>query len=393
MTGTNCGIEFGTATLAGVEFEILPSDHSGGRRILTHEYPFRDEHYNEDLGDKPRKWSIKGAFVDIGATQTQSTIRPFGANSLFQNRNQIQEVATGKSFRDKMMEAKAKWTVGGYFNFYEPTENETFQVVLVDWSFSLDSKKLNYVEFTLELVERGKEPYLDNQDNGDAIIVNGTKKYLDSVKKWWFPRFNLYSDIARVFTAYNAVGAYLSNLTRQFIGFGSFLGVTGAVAKVKPTRSQDANFDRLAETYEAVASSDNADQAIAYFRAATEIRITGSVEEEDQAHISALIALGYYFEAVAENASFAEMAMLRERATSLAVSVDDANISLAINAMMTMLGRSAAPPCLETLRGQYHALPLSYQVYGDISRAADIMALSGGVSGAAMNDVVFECQT
>lgn len=359
MTDFNCETPFGVASFAGVEFEILPSDHSGGRRIQTHEYPFRDDHYNEDLGDKPLKWSVKGAFV-------------------------------GENWRDKFTEAKAKWRKGGYYPFFEPTQNETFDAVLIDWSFSLDSKKLNYVEFTLELVERGLEPYLSEGDGAELVTV-GVTRYLDSVQTWWYPRFNIYRDIAKVFSAYDNVRGYLSNLARQFMGIGSFLGANSTIASAQPTRDQAANFNRMADVYESVASLADSGQAISFHRSATEVRITGTVEEEDQAHMSALIALGYYFEALADNATYAEMALFRERAASLKDAVSDPAITLAIDGLLANLGRSASPPCRETITGQYHALPLAYQLYGDVSRAPEIMGLSGGVSGAAMNEVTYEC--
>lgn len=54
--------DYGTAKFKGIEFEILPVTYSGGRRILTHTYPFCDQHYNEDLGDLPEKFSVNDCF-------------------------------------------------------------------------------------------------------------------------------------------------------------------------------------------------------------------------------------------------------------------------------------------------------------------------------------------
>lgn len=359
----DCDVQFGVAMLAGIPFEILPSDNSGGRRIVTNEYPFRDDHYNEVLGDKPQRWSLKGVFVGIG-------------------------------WRDKFTEAKAKWQVSGAVKFFEPTENRTYEVTIVDWSFSLDSKKLNYVEFTIELVEKGLEPYLTGDGNGDEIVAFGLKRYLDGVEKWWYPRFNLYRDIAKVFNAYDNVRGYLSNLNRQFMGIGSLIGVRTSIRAMNATRNQATNFNQAADVFEAVATNAGTDsaQAVAFHRAASEVRITGSIEEEDQANMAALIALGYYFEAIADNATPAELADFRVRAEAIKAAIDDQATTLLVDGLIASLGRAMTVPCRVAMTGQYNALALSYRLYGSVERAPEIIGLSGGVSGAAMNSVVYECQ-
>lgn len=141
--------DYGTAKFKGVEFEILPVKYSGGRRILTHKYPISNQHYNEDLGDLPEKFSIKECFH-------------------------------GKDFHNKFQIAKRIWGIKGDGVYFDPTINRSFQCTLKDWSYDLNNKKLNYIEFTLELVEKANDPYPSNlleligQINGIIDDVIGT---------------------------------------------------------------------------------------------------------------------------------------------------------------------------------------------------------------------------
>lgn len=48
------------ATFRGVQFFIDSSELDGGRRGVTHEYPFRDDPFREDLGRKARSFSVDG---------------------------------------------------------------------------------------------------------------------------------------------------------------------------------------------------------------------------------------------------------------------------------------------------------------------------------------------
>ena len=358
----NCETEFRTASFAGVPFEILPSEHSGGRRIVTNEYPFVDDHYNEDLGDKPLKWSIKGKFV-------------------------------GDGWRDRLTEAKAKWRKSGAGKFFEPTENTTFDCVLIDWSFSLDSALLNAVEFTLELVEKGLEPYLNLGSSPAQAAATELDRYIAGLSQWYRSRFDLYGSMAEVFRGYDAVRGYLAILTRQFTGIGAFLGLSGTVAAMQPSRVADDNFGKAAAVFEAMAAApeDKGTRPAEFFRAAAEVRVAGSAEAEDQAHMVAALGLGYYFEAVANAATREGMDDFRLRAEALKGDCDDAAIHRLVDGLLATLGTSAEPACRLTMAGMHHALVASHQLFGDISEAATIMALSGGVSGSAMNGITYPC--
>lgn len=51
------------ASFRGVPFQVDTSERSGGRRGVTHEYPFRDEPFREDLGRQVRTFTVEGHVI------------------------------------------------------------------------------------------------------------------------------------------------------------------------------------------------------------------------------------------------------------------------------------------------------------------------------------------
>lgn len=51
------------ASFRGVPFNVDTAERQGGRRGITHEYPFRDEPFREDLGRQVRKFTVEGHVI------------------------------------------------------------------------------------------------------------------------------------------------------------------------------------------------------------------------------------------------------------------------------------------------------------------------------------------
>lgn len=51
------------ASFRGISFFVPSHELSGGRRLVTHEYPLRDEPYTEDLGLKAKRFSVEAYVV------------------------------------------------------------------------------------------------------------------------------------------------------------------------------------------------------------------------------------------------------------------------------------------------------------------------------------------
>lgn len=55
--------ELRKASFKGVAFHVEDHEATYGRRLVTNEYPYRDEPYTEDMGRKARRWSITGYLI------------------------------------------------------------------------------------------------------------------------------------------------------------------------------------------------------------------------------------------------------------------------------------------------------------------------------------------
>lgn len=51
------------ASFRGVPFFVETSDRTGGRRIVTHEFPFRDEPFIDDMGRRARTFRVEGYVI------------------------------------------------------------------------------------------------------------------------------------------------------------------------------------------------------------------------------------------------------------------------------------------------------------------------------------------
>ena len=101
-------------------------------------------------------------------------------------------------------------------------------------------------------------------------------------------------------------------------------------------------------------------------------------------------ALAYYFEKVADGVDYSELKAFRERAEALKELSDNADYINAIDALILAAGSATTHIPTYTLQGQHNALVASYRLYGDVSKAYEILELSSGVSGANINEVVLQ---
>jgi prophage DNA circulation protein len=60
------------ATFRGQQFHCESNSMDGGRHIVTHEFPKRDLPYSEDMGRRPKEFSIRGYFIVYPFNTTQN---------------------------------------------------------------------------------------------------------------------------------------------------------------------------------------------------------------------------------------------------------------------------------------------------------------------------------
>jgi hypothetical protein len=362
----NCDIDFGTATFKGIEFEILPTNNTCGRRILTHEYPFTDFHYNEDLGAQTESWTVRGAFI-------------------------------GENWRDKLQVAKRLWSRKGSGVFYEPTENRSHPVTLVSKDFDFDNATLNRVEFTLEFVARGDDPYPSNSavtllarlnDNIDNFISILTESYANLMSD-----FNQFNDVLLgVEGALDWVGI----VGRVNLGPESYVPTFSEINSASGSTVAQVNISTATGIYEAALDDDNQD----FFAQSADLTFSGSSELESQGVLFAGLALAYYARTLEDGIDFGAARDFRETALQLKDSVESAGFSYAdtvrllcaIDGLISTLADATQDQCLDCLEGTHHALVASYELFGNIGQAERLMELSGGVSGAAIERLIKPCE-
>lgn len=357
---SNCDIEYAVASFRDIEFEILPVDETSGRRIVTNQYPFSDNHYNEDLGAKATTWSVRGCFH-------------------------------GEDFRDQLTTAKRVWSRPGAGLFFEPTENREHAVTLVDVGWSYDERKLNYVEFTLNFVEASEEPYPSNLlSRGRAVNTSVVvENYLTRVRELYRTAMRGVDDFNSITLGLLASQDFLTNAARMALDPLTYLNTIHAISLALPSRVPDENLERTEEIYNA--AIDGKAPAV-FFQRASEIRLTGTPVAELQSNVTGLIGLGYYFERLAMGTpNFEALAAFRERAISLKTL--EPGIANAVDSLIATMGGLVADECVREGETAANALVASYTLFGDISRAYDIVALSNGVSGARMPLLVTPCDT
>ncbi len=117
--------ELQKASFRGVEFDVAARDLAGGRRIVQHVYPKRDEPNPEDMGRKHNT-------INVQAYQ-------FGSGYL--------------GPRNQLREALNKEGIGEYIDPW----GDVHQVTVPDWSSSENQKEGGYVTFRITFWEAGEQ--------------------------------------------------------------------------------------------------------------------------------------------------------------------------------------------------------------------------------------------
>lgn len=357
---TNCDIEYAVASFRDIQFEILPVDETSGRRIVTNQYPFSDNHYNEDLGAKATTWSVRGCFH-------------------------------GEDFRDQLTTAKRVWSRPGAGLFFEPTENREHAVTLIDVTWNYDERKLNYAEFTLNFVEASEEPYPSNLLGRGAAVNTSVvvESYLTEVRKFYREAMKGVDDFNSITLGLVASHNFLTNAARMALSPLTYLNTIAAINLALPSRVPDENLEGTEEIYNAAIDGK---APPVFFQRASETRLSGTPVAETQANMTGLIGLGYYFERLAMGTpNFSDLADFRERAVSL--KTVEPRIANAVDALIRTMGGLVADECVREGETAANALVASYTLFGTIDRAYDIVRLSNGVSGARMPALVTPCDT
>lgn len=355
----SCGIEFGVASFKGIEFEIRPVQYSGGHRVITHLYPFTDLHYNENLGRKPERFQVNGIFH-------------------------------GENFRDQLRTAQLVWsppvTTGFGLtsqaiigDFFEPTQNKTHSVTLLDWSFDFNPKACNYVEFTLDLIEVGEDVFPGlSLINGLIGAADGLAGILQSNPE------PFQTTVPEIESGFNNANEQLNDLIIQTAPDG-FVDTLSDSESLAPSGDSIDNVNGVREFFEA-AIGRGANQE--FFERATRIEVEGNGSE--QGDLFALTALSFLLESIADQSLTAcRLRDVREIILELKCRVDNPEIRTQLDCALQEIAGNVEFIQEFNLDGENNALVASYELYGDISRSNELIGLSRGVSGSCIDGVVY----
>lgn len=353
----NCDVEYGRASFKGIEFEIQPVTNTIGQRKVVNLYPFSDRHYNESLGRKPERWSVQGLF-------------------------------TGEDARDQLQVAKRVWGGDSVGVFFEPMENRRHTVELdEDVVFSYDHRKINHVTFTLNLIEAARDPYPARASSLLSRVNGIIDDFIDDVSNYYSDVVEVSSQFIDVVTGFDAATDFVFNTVRQTVSGIGFADVVSSVGGATASRTPSETVDSVVSIFETALEQD---APIAFFEQASEVRVGGNPTEEAQGFLYALVSLSYYFQLSADNGvTYTELQNFREHAQALKDAVPDIPLKDAIDSLICELGQGADHIECKTRTGTHNALVASYELYGDISRAYELMGYSGGVSGAALTPLSY----
>ncbi len=223
-----------------------------------------------------------------------------------------------------------------------------------------------------------------------------------------------------------AVYQYLDDTARQTVPAKSFIVVRNVIYKginsvdnINRNELAKKHIEIIKSIYETAISNQVPTQ---FFKQASEIQIDGELLEVAQAQLASRIALAYYFESLGDNVDYDDLQAFRERAIVIKNEIAETiqvlktqplqfrqttNVSLcevmtkevqiakqqavidAIDKMIVTLGNVAKHTPTYKLNGTYHALVASYHLYGNVSKAYDLIKWSGAVSGAEISMPIY----
>ena len=267
-------------------------------------------------------------------------------------------------------------------------ENRTHRVDLnSEVVFRYDDRKVNHVSFTLNFVAASDEPYPARSAGFRSGFGTVIDDYTDAVSAYYEREINAVSEFREVLQGVQTSAEFLINAARQSVFQNGLLDILLEIRAILPSRTTSETSDRVLGLFET--AEDNG-APISFYQQASELRVIGSPTEQVQGNLFALTGLAYYFQKASDDGvSFAELAEFRDRAQALKADVGDVAASNAIDCLLQEMGQNVAHIQLNTLDGTHHSLVASYRLYGDISRARELIDRSGGVSGAELSPVVY----
>jgi len=139
-----------SGSFKGIPFKVQDSDREGSRRLVINKYPFRDIPFTEDLGRNEKKWSISGYIVGPDYMQD----------------------------RDALIDAVENGGTGSLIHPYYGTVN----AIAGEWRFKESQTEGGYVSFSIGFVEPGENIFPDGAPLPSALVSLEADALIDVVR-------------------------------------------------------------------------------------------------------------------------------------------------------------------------------------------------------------------
>ena len=192
----------------GVSFKVQDSDREGSRRLVINKYPFRDVPFTEDLGRNEKKWSISGYIV--------------GPDYM--------------DGRDALLDAVENGGAGTLIHPYYGTIN----AIAGEWRFRESQTEGGYVSFSIGFVEPGENIFPDGAPVPSALVELEADALISAVRTDFINNIQLDSVAEWVRDSYSSGLTQASNVFENIQNLGG-INAQGTVALVNQAADWVAN--------------------------------------------------------------------------------------------------------------------------------------------------------
>ena len=362
-----CPIEAKKGKFRGIEFHYDSGSIKGGRRGATHEYPFREDHYDQDLGKLAPRFDISG-------------------------------YVTGPNIRDKLRSLEQAFNAPGHGVYYDAWSNRDFLVRCETFSIDMTRFDMSEGRFSASFVERGVEPAPSALRSVLAQLDGALAAFNDALATGYGLINGTVNSVQDAVAGFQMGGSYLGlSHRRHFATSGDVITTKDTLAGSTPFSGGQASVE---DAIDAILDAQTDEQQLGFLNMVANVQGTGPDDTANQAIIFGGAALARYAEwvisydyqdrqtAVTDLNEFVATVRRFMGAAEAAGFPDLAKealcfISLAGDRVSTELGDV---PVIGTLNGSGKpAIVLSFDAYRDIDEAKNMMAANNIVSGQSVS--------
>lgn len=363
------GITAKKGSFRGVEFDYDSGSLRGGRRGTTHEYPFRETHYDEDLGQVAPGFSVSG-------------------------------YVSGGDVRSKLLDLERAFNTPGHGVYYDAFLNKEFLVRCDSFSIDMSRINTNSGSFSASFVERGAEPAPSAIRNAIASLESALRSFNEALATGYNLISGTIGDAIDVAAGFRNATSYFSFAHRR--NFATSDAVISSSSALSSANGFSGGIDAIGVALDDILNAQDERQNIPFLQ----FIMDGSAEDSAAAvaHVAfSGVALSRWAEIIISRDYRSRQEAAREieafvaavngfRARVGAFGLSDlSNEALCLSSMAggRVSDELGDTPFLSTLDGAGKpAIVLAYEIFGDINTADDFMDSNGIVNASSVSGEV-----